>query len=911
MAQERVLSIRAQSARATIEYVPTSPSGLVSLLSGNTLDDLAQLPKVLDTTVIQPNSPAIFQVSTPGFYGAFENGDVDLEALEENDGEAEGEDSGYSLLVSGAPIPLVPSVPFQVQFAILDPSGALVPVDGSARLILLDAAGNPASFPYEIEPATVAFSSGMATSTVIVMTEANLEDVELMLLPEETELTQSRGLATALPKAGGPPLGVVIAAIRRAWPVPEHVARKVLEGQEALNAYLTELRSQSAAKDSQWHCPLSFAARTSGSLGEERPRGGSPVGRIHAGTDLAGDPGTTVWAARDGMITSRRQLGPPGPVGGWQMLVDHGDGTWARYLHLDSVPMLMVPVKAGKPIGEVNSRGTHLHFEIIKGTFSTGTFFMDNKPPGDTVNPIPSEYPFIGAARNLFQSARLPSKIFRCFVTHIIPAALSEDAPNGTLRELEAILNPVSPLPALSTGKTYVLCQAAIRAAKAPPNESPYNALAPWKIDFAPESPASPANIAFDTRQKADRYLPANNPSKAGLAMYAHYNTEASQANMHRYWFAWNTAGYAGSPKGPRRFKLDAINHFGESLQDAYSFKFGPLIKGVEASPSTGDSLYRVTIIPHLGSDLGPMHQNPDRYKLTFTGPGHWQHTDEPECLTEVVSEHQQELVFFLVRPAPCSPEAREKFTVRAESVMIPDIAHEIEVDPMIGQIEITPSTYIVDAGENVFFTRNRLNADGTRTAIPITYNSWGHGFSNWPGSPINGLSETGIHFSYAFQSTDESVVGMPGGLQANRHGTWTLKPLGGGCVTIKVNNDLLVFTASRGVNPCKVQVRIDGTAIGIVTEGGNRLGGRLIGFCDVCGGSAFRPLLPPGDHQMTFEDQTTYSPGEYETVSVVFGAFGGITPAVGSINLAAEIQVRTVKLTVPRVPGDPPQDPP
>jgi murein DD-endopeptidase MepM/ murein hydrolase activator NlpD len=87
----------------------------------------------------------------------------------------------------------------------------------------------------------------------------------------------------------------------------------------------------------------------------------------HHGVDYAAAPGTTVWAAADGVITFAGARGPNGNL----VSIKHPGGYETHYAHLLRISRGMkpgVPVKQRQPIGAVGSTGRstgpHLHFAL-------------------------------------------------------------------------------------------------------------------------------------------------------------------------------------------------------------------------------------------------------------------------------------------------------------------------------------------------------------------------------------------------------------------------------------------------------------------------------------------------------------------------------------------------------------------
>lgn len=115
---------------------------------------------------------------------------------------------------------------------------------------------------------------------------------------------------------------------------------------------------------------------------------------IHAGLDLAGSHGETIYAAADGRIARAGSMSGYGTMAE----IDHGKGLSTRYGHMSQV--LVRPgqsVKQGDIVGRMGSTGrstgTHLHYEI--------------RVDGQAVNPKP----FIDASPYLLAAQREAAKV--------------------------------------------------------------------------------------------------------------------------------------------------------------------------------------------------------------------------------------------------------------------------------------------------------------------------------------------------------------------------------------------------------------------------------------------------------------------------------------------------------------------
>ena len=91
----------------------------------------------------------------------------------------------------------------------------------------------------------------------------------------------------------------------------------------------------------------------------------------HTGTDIAAPSGTTIWASKAGTVSYAGWSNGYG----YNILIDHGDGTKTRYAHCSSLAVYSgQQVSQGQVIGYVGrtgwATGNHCHFEII----SNGSF---------------------------------------------------------------------------------------------------------------------------------------------------------------------------------------------------------------------------------------------------------------------------------------------------------------------------------------------------------------------------------------------------------------------------------------------------------------------------------------------------------------------------------------------------------
>ncbi|MBF4693557.1 M23 family metallopeptidase [Fusibacter sp. Q10-2] len=120
---------------------------------------------------------------------------------------------------------------------------------------------------------------------------------------------------------------------------------------------------------------LPTKGRLSTEYGETRYVNGSPTFYRHSGLDIAAPRGTPVYATNSGKVL----LAAPLILTGNTILIDHGQGFFSTYFHLDTLTAKEgTLVSKGDLIGEVGttgfSTGPHLHFII--------SYYEHNLEPG-------------------------------------------------------------------------------------------------------------------------------------------------------------------------------------------------------------------------------------------------------------------------------------------------------------------------------------------------------------------------------------------------------------------------------------------------------------------------------------------------------------------------------------------------
>ena len=120
---------------------------------------------------------------------------------------------------------------------------------------------------------------------------------------------------------------------------------------------------------------LPVKGRLTTEYGQNRYVNGSPTSYNHAGYDIAANRGTEVVSTYKGQVVLAMEL----ILTGKSVVVNHGNGLFSTYFHLDQMSVSKDDVvESGQKIGEVGSTGfstgPHLHFSI--------SFYNLNLEPG-------------------------------------------------------------------------------------------------------------------------------------------------------------------------------------------------------------------------------------------------------------------------------------------------------------------------------------------------------------------------------------------------------------------------------------------------------------------------------------------------------------------------------------------------
>ena len=109
-------------------------------------------------------------------------------------------------------------------------------------------------------------------------------------------------------------------------------------------------------------------------------------GRMHNGVDLTSRPPGIVYSGGPGRVVEAKNSSGYG----LNVVLDHGNGVYTRYAHLDYFAPGIAPGVAigfGQPVGQMgatgNAQAAHLHYEILTGNIDNpkGSFGLTTHDP--------------------------------------------------------------------------------------------------------------------------------------------------------------------------------------------------------------------------------------------------------------------------------------------------------------------------------------------------------------------------------------------------------------------------------------------------------------------------------------------------------------------------------------------------
>ena len=602
------------------------------------------------------------------------------------------------LFTSDLPPNLGAGSAFIVDFFVASPSGQPVAISGTATILVVresDGATHPDAI---VAPTAGQMTNGYMRAVITVNSTTSLVGYTLGLSIAPGVLGSPHPLVTstflkAVFGLGAPKL------------TPPH-------DEAYWTQKLEERRTVNRDTDQTWSYPLAGSGHlVSGTFGEWRGKKTEkePTGHVHEGLDLstADNADIAVKASRGGVISRSNSI----PNMGSYLVVDHGDGWFSRYLHLDpaffSVSNGQAVARGDKLATRLYKRahwGVHLHFEVRKGP---NTSQWENPYPGIGQDPLQTD--------GLFPENPVPVATARPLLEGF---GLTRQPPWKT----PFLKGP----PTVSdSGPVHLVAQFV-------DSETIGNRLGLRTVRFVPDVPEGvplPPDI-WPINETADNLL--RPPDSDHINSFAQINgfakypndhftgelpTAVARLNYYRYWWQWDTSSYAATRTGPRSLVLSGTNYSGASRE--FAFTFGPKLLGVTPDLLVAGQ-YFFTNVAYLGtnrfSELNkpdPAMTQPDRYKLEIVWddgvtvlPGvMWVSPITSYAaygLTPVLATHLQANTFSFTLPQTTPPTPGDGLKLRVSSLLVPNIAHEVALLPTcpVGPAVIPgPNMALIPAG--------------------------------------------------------------------------------------------------------------------------------------------------------------------------------------------------------------------
>jgi formylglycine-generating enzyme required for sulfatase activity/murein DD-endopeptidase MepM/ murein hydrolase activator NlpD len=554
------------------------------------------------------------------------------------------------LLTGGQPDILPSGQSFTVEFFVTDPAGTSLDINGTAAILVMresDGAIHPDAL---VTPATGQMTGGYMSVEITIQSTTSLDGYTLGIGPAD----------------GNSFTGTASGRLQSATAAASSSVPTLPTCANTSPASLNALRTASVDPDSTWSYPIAGATmnQVAGTFGEWR---GIKYVSFHHGVDLVAPETTTVIASRGGVVS---KVGSLGGCLGHYVAIDHGDGWFSRYLHLDLGSITVTNFQAVSRGDTLATKlwlascwsNVHLHFEMRKNA-NVPAWCVGQ--PGDAQDPLQTPGIF-----SVEPGTELPK--------------LEEV---GLIRKHPAQVSFVKsdPYPA-STGPVYVFARFLDVELK---NSGPGDyRLVLRAAGFKPEGTnefvwVSPSNDVEIAELKPP--VPPSIPSSTKIAGFARYKTASPNRNeWFRYWWKWNTSVYTNSPTGPRIFVLRGIDADGNTTD--YTNTFGPQIKGeILAQPTPG--VYLFTNVCFLGTNIVAELVQPDQYRFQILQDDGteiqnvlWTGTVNGN-MTDVLRTHMQETGYgFTISPAP---EIPEQLKLRVSSLLVTDLMHEVHLTDM------------------------------------------------------------------------------------------------------------------------------------------------------------------------------------------------------------------------------------
>lgn len=589
--------------------VPKSDTaGVVELYGAGEVEDLFRRPSTLQFTNAPASGDLLWRVPAEqrAFYRALLRSGVSLADYAMPDwNESADPTNQVALMVWGIPETLKTGAPLSASFLLVKSDGDVAPLAPSGKLKVLSWETGLPHPDATVVPETLTFTNGHAAAQVVITAATSLEGYTLGIQWEgNTPVWPSGGIRKAGLSGGAD--GSFVLPASRFDSLFDVEALASTPG--ALSKAWRDFMLSTYDLQTFWGLPLAFPAAVTGSFGEWRGhiRNG-PHDNVHAGLDLKANTGDIVVASRGGYIIKNN-----GEADGRYVTINHLDGTYSRYLHLQpwgKNDAKLGPVKRGQRLGLVGTPGggPHLHFEIRR---HANALIMDQGMPGVGVDPVrePGLFP-VGGLNNLpilgaFQvSGEHPASKF-------IPYA-----------------GDTSGSPAAG-GKAYVIVKLYQKRL-----DGEGGGLTPKAVQMEWEGGGGPVGFDLKDETAVKQAKPTNSiGSRAGFAIYEHgHATTAKPFEFFRFWFEWDTLAYASDPSGPRKLTLKSQSYSTNSSLSEWQLKWGPEIETLEPVgevAADGTREYQVKVKYWRGHPVGggaePALKGHDWYEYELSEGGVW-----------------------------------------------------------------------------------------------------------------------------------------------------------------------------------------------------------------------------------------------------------------------------------------------
>jgi murein DD-endopeptidase MepM/ murein hydrolase activator NlpD len=718
-----------------------------------------------------------------------------------------------SVISASIPEPLIGGEAFDASVFIVDQNGQLLDYSGPIEISVIhlrDQSRHPSAV---VLPTSGIADHGSFSARFTVSDAESLADFTLSV-----RLLDLAQLSLDKPKTGfGPPHNRTASApfLRNTFNLPN--AGSITPATYAeLQAILEQRRAEFADSDTTWSFPLDTDPRNvpvAGTFGEWRGKASNE--HVHRGLDLAAEK--NVLASRGGVVSARSShLGE-------YLVIDHGDGYFSRYLHLDP-SSVVVKLGQGVERGAVLATrlyvtpdfGKHLHFEIRK---SSSRVPWGRGEPGSAEDPL--------SAPGAFKPKRgiLLPDLEEIGLTHEHPAKIAFEKKAPTT--VDSIKSDV-----------FIVARVVDKEPKpgiADPNLA--NHFDYYRLSVVASLRPEGTNRFFPIWPKNDdeisKLLPKTAPSDAimGFGRYGPKDPlPPHRTSQYRYWWQWNTEPYRDKPAGPRTFQIAALDY--DSAFTNVVFTFGPKI--LEVRRLNSGNHFSVKIEPHLGSSNQPSLIQPDLYKWEVIKGGLVRSFG---FFDRTFDKHKEPSENEFQYPGDCI--GGSGWLLRISSVLAPDIAHTNSLPGFWFE----PASIDLEAGSTAEVKLFECTPEGSKREYDLRQLGIAvvrsNGYKEYGPQAYTDLSRTPVGIMEDGKVTgvlqgDYSVVFYP------HLGFDQFEIAYPAVLKVKVRRSLLFVTVSNPFNAVSLGVQMNGRSLGTAASAGNPLGHILLG-----GGSAFFYDIP------------------------------------------------------------------